>query len=57
VPELRLAAIDLVPVVHSAIETSRPLIESKHHELTVDLPAHHLARRRRGAFILRWPIF
>ena len=36
--ELRLAATDLVPVVQSAIETSRPLIESNRHELTVDLP-------------------
>ena len=36
--ELRINKIDLVPVVHSALQTSRPVIESNGHELTVDLP-------------------
>lgn len=32
------APVDLAPVVSTAVETSRPLIESKGHELTVTLP-------------------
>lgn len=35
--ELRQEVIDLAGVVHSAIETSRPLIEAEGHELTVAL--------------------
>jgi signal transduction histidine kinase len=36
--ELRPARIDLKTVVNSAIEATRPLIESQGHTLTVDLP-------------------
>jgi PAS domain S-box-containing protein len=36
---LQRQAVDLVEVVHAAIETSRPLIDQAGHHLTVDLPA------------------
>ena len=36
--ELRISSIDLVAVVQSALQTSRPLIESNCHEMTVELP-------------------
>src|SRR5512135_2965407 len=36
--ELRRSCVDLAAVVASAVETSRPLIESSGHELTVSLP-------------------
>ena len=56
--ELRLAATDLVPVVQSAIETSRPLIESNRHELTVDLPEAPIWRPATRRVIPKWwPIF
>ncbi len=35
--ELRKEPLDLSPVVHNAIETVRPLIEERKHELTVSL--------------------
>lgn len=35
---LQLARVDAATVVTSAVETSRPLVESRKHELTVDLP-------------------
>jgi hypothetical protein len=35
---LRKARVNLATVVHSAIETSRPLIDSARHELSVSLP-------------------
>ena len=36
--ELRRETIDLAAMLRSAVETSRPLIESARHELTVELP-------------------
>jgi signal transduction histidine kinase len=36
--ELRKERIDLAAAVHDAVETSRPLVESSGHELTVTLP-------------------
>jgi signal transduction histidine kinase len=36
--ELRRERLDLATVVQSAVETSRPLIESGNHDLTVQLP-------------------
>lgn len=35
--ELRKERVELVPVVHAAVETSRPLIHSTRHELSVTL--------------------
>jgi CheY-like chemotaxis protein len=37
--ELRKERIPLAAVVQSAVETSRPLIEGRHHELVVEVPA------------------
>ena len=37
--ELRPDRIDMLTVLQSAVETSRPLIESRHQELTLHLPA------------------
>jgi signal transduction histidine kinase len=37
--ELRKDYVDLGSLVGSAVETARPLIDAKHHTLTVDLPA------------------
>ena len=36
--ELKVAPVDLAQVVSAAVETSRPLIESLKHELSVNLP-------------------
>ena len=36
--ELRVDTIDIVPVVYSALQTSRPLIDANRHELIVELP-------------------
>jgi two-component system CheB/CheR fusion protein len=36
--ELRQERLDLATVIHSALETSEPLIEAGRHELTVSLP-------------------
>ena len=36
--ELRRAAVDLKEIIESAVETSRPLVDAAHHELTVVLP-------------------
>jgi CheY-like chemotaxis protein/two-component sensor histidine kinase len=36
--ELRRQKVDLATVLHSAVETSRPMIDHMKHELTVDLP-------------------
>jgi PAS domain S-box-containing protein len=36
--ELRKETVELAAVMHSAIETSRPLIESAGHHLTIELP-------------------
>ncbi len=36
--DLKLEAVDLESLVGAAVETARPLIESKHHQLTVELP-------------------
>ncbi|HET8699433.1 MAG TPA: ATP-binding protein, partial [Gammaproteobacteria bacterium] len=36
--ELRKERIDLAQAIRAAVETSRPLIEAAHHDLTVDLP-------------------
>jgi signal transduction histidine kinase/ActR/RegA family two-component response regulator len=35
---LRLAQVDLAAVIDSAIETARPLIDARHHALSVQLP-------------------
>jgi signal transduction histidine kinase len=40
--ELRTKRVELSDIVQSAVETSRPLIESAAHELTVALPADSL---------------
>ena len=40
--ELRKEQLDLAAVVHSAVETSRPLIDTRQHELTVTLPEQPL---------------
>ncbi|HEU5310807.1 MAG TPA: GAF domain-containing sensor histidine kinase, partial [Candidatus Eisenbacteria bacterium] len=40
--ELRKERIDLVTVVRSAVETSRPLIEAARHDLVLDLPEEPL---------------
>jgi len=40
--KLRLARIDLGPVVEGAVETSRPVIEAAGHRLTVALPGEPL---------------
>jgi two-component system, sensor histidine kinase len=37
--ELRKDYVDLQSLVNSAVETARPLIDAKHHALTVNLPA------------------
>ena len=37
--ELRMEPIDIASVVHSAVETSRPLIEAGRHQLTTVIPA------------------
>jgi PAS domain S-box-containing protein len=37
--ELRKERVDLAAILQSAIETSRPLIETAHHVLTVNLPS------------------
>ncbi|HEU4620958.1 MAG TPA: PAS domain S-box protein, partial [Burkholderiaceae bacterium] len=37
--ELRRERVDLVSIVHSAIETASPSIEASKHHLTIDLPA------------------
>jgi PAS domain S-box-containing protein len=37
--ELRRERVELVAVIEAALETSRPLIEAGHHEITVTLPA------------------
>src|SRR5688572_18897252 len=36
--QLRLERVELAAIVGMAIETARPLIDSRHHELTVALP-------------------
>ncbi len=38
--DLKIGAVDLESLVGSAVETARPLIESKHHQLTIELPPH-----------------
>lgn len=40
--ELRKEATNLSTIIHSAIETSQPLIEAKNHHLVVDIPAKTL---------------
>jgi signal transduction histidine kinase/FixJ family two-component response regulator len=40
--ELRMARVELRPIVEGAVETARPLIERLRHELKVDLPAEPL---------------
>jgi PAS domain S-box-containing protein len=37
--ELRKEAVDLGAVLRSAVDTSRPVIEAAHHELTIEVPA------------------
>ncbi|MFT4171562.1 MAG: ATP-binding protein [Rhodocyclaceae bacterium] len=37
---LRKEEVDLGQVIEAALETARPLIEAKHHTLSVDLPEH-----------------
>ena len=39
---LRIQDVDLRSVVEAALEVARPLIDTKHHELTVTLPEDHL---------------
>lgn len=40
--DLKRERVDLRDVVANAVETSQPLIEGSHHQLTVDLPAEPL---------------
>jgi signal transduction histidine kinase/ActR/RegA family two-component response regulator len=40
--ELRLEPIDLVAVIRSAVEASRPLIEASGHQLAISVPPEHL---------------
>ena len=40
--ELRKDYVDLQSLVNSAVETARPLIDAKHHALTVNLPADQI---------------
>jgi PAS domain S-box-containing protein len=40
--ELRTEMTDLATIVDAAVETSRPIIDSKHHTLRLDLPAEPL---------------
>ncbi len=35
--EVRKASVELLPIIETAIETARPLIESRHHTLEVDV--------------------
>ena len=39
---LRRERIEIAAVVHSAVETSRPLIDAGGHQLTVDVPSESL---------------
>jgi PAS domain S-box-containing protein len=41
--ELRLEMIDLAAVVDAALETARPILDSKRHRLTMELPAHRVS--------------
>jgi CheY-like chemotaxis protein len=43
--ELRMELVDLVPVIHAAVETSRPLIDSAGHTLTVSVPPEPIVVR------------
>ena len=38
--ELKKSPTELTAVVSSAVETARPMLEGKHHTLSVDLPTH-----------------
>ena len=40
--ELRREAVELAAVIHGAVETAKPLIESAQHQFTVDVPAEPL---------------
>jgi PAS domain S-box-containing protein len=40
--ELRRDYVDLRSVVNVAVETARPLLDAKHHRLTVNLPAENI---------------
>jgi PAS domain S-box-containing protein len=41
--ELKPEIVDLASVITTAVETARPLIDSKQQHLTIDLPAHPLS--------------
>ena len=48
--ELKKDYVDLKSVVGVAVETARPLLDAKQHQLTVNLPAgEHQARGRSAA--------
>ena len=38
--ELKKSHVELHQVIEAAVETARPLIDSKHHRLSLDLPQH-----------------
>ncbi len=38
--ELKKSPTELAAVVASAVETARPMLEAKHHALSIDLPTH-----------------
>jgi signal transduction histidine kinase/ActR/RegA family two-component response regulator len=40
--DLKVEPIDLESLIRAAVETARPLIESKRHQLTIDLPSRRL---------------
>ncbi len=41
--DLKIEAVDLESLVGAAVETARPLIESKHQQLTIELPPQPVA--------------
>jgi signal transduction histidine kinase/ActR/RegA family two-component response regulator/HAMP domain-containing protein len=41
--DLKIEAVDLESLVGAAVETARPLIESKHHQLSIELPPQPVA--------------
>jgi CheY-like chemotaxis protein/two-component sensor histidine kinase len=42
---LKMETLEMAEVVARAVETSRPLIDARKHELTIDLPSHPLPVR------------
>jgi PAS domain S-box-containing protein len=51
--QLDLAPLDLGNVVRQAVESSRPLLQARHHDLQVDLPDHPLPIRGDAARLIQ----